>query len=81
MTKPIPCAWNGRRFPSIRAMLAAQAEWTRAASSMERRAYSMARDGYGWEDITVASREWPTGPIGGPLAKRIVWEVHHAPRR
>lgn len=39
------------------------------------RAFRMALDGYGWEDICVASRRWPCGIIPRHVARRIVWKV------
>jgi hypothetical protein len=36
------------------------------------RARSMALHGYGWEDIVVASRDWPSGLVTEAEAREIV---------
>ena len=50
------------------------------ASAMAWRALAMARDGYGWEDIVVASRGWDGGPLSEGRARELVADVHGARR-
>ncbi|MGM0584243.1 MAG: hypothetical protein ACQEUZ_06300 [Pseudomonadota bacterium] len=40
-----------------------------------RSAYTLAREGLGWEDIVVRSRGWPSGEISRAVAWAIVQEV------